>query len=101
MATEDEAAVRAVINAFIDAWNRHDMKMLSALFSEDADFVDVFGNWCEESTAIEKALTQRHATVFQNSRFTEKHVEDLFHTPDLAIAQAVMELSRGRNAQAD
>jgi len=67
MATEDEAAVRAVINAFIDAWNRHDMKMLSALFSEDADFVDVFGNWFEERTAIEKALTQRHATVFQNS----------------------------------
>ena len=99
MATEDEAAVRAVINAFIDAWNRHDMKMLSALFSEDADFVDVFGNWFEERTAIEKALTQRHATVFQNSRFTEKRVEVRFHRPDLAIAHAVIELSGAMNRQ--
>src|SRR5438034_9861621 len=100
MATEDEAAVRAVINAFIDAWNRHDMKMLSALFSEDADFVDVFGNWFEERTAIEKALTQSHATVFQNSRFTEKRDEVRFHRPDLAISHAVIALSGETNRPA-
>src|SRR5947207_15544017 len=73
--------------------------MLSARFSEDADFVDVFGNWFEERTAIEKAVTQRHATVFQNSRFTEKRVEVRFHRPDLAIAHAVSELSGAMNRQ--
>ncbi len=93
MTTQDEAAVRAVINAFIDSWNRHDMRTLSALFAEDADFVDVFGNWFRDRMAIERALTQRHATVFQNSRFTEKDVAIRFNKPDLAIVHSVIELN--------
>jgi uncharacterized protein (TIGR02246 family) len=72
MTTQDELAVHAVIEAFIDSWNRHDMKTLAALFAEDADFVDVFGNWFRGRMAIEMALTQRHATVFQNSRLPRK-----------------------------
>src|SRR5438046_9509669 len=99
MATEDEAAVRAVINAFIDAWNRHDMKMLSALFSEDGDFVDVYGNWFEERTAIETSLTQRHDTVFQNSRFTETPIAALFTSPALTIPDAIIELKGTTNRQ--
>ena len=93
MTTQDEPAVRAVIDAFIDSWNRHDMKSLAALFAEDADFVDVFGNWFKDRMAIEIALTQRHATVFQNSRFTEKNVAVRFRRPDLAIGHATIELS--------
>jgi len=41
MTTQDEPAVRAVIDALIDSWNRRDMKSLAALFAGDADFVDV------------------------------------------------------------
>lgn len=93
MATQDEAAVRAVIEAFIDSWNRHDMRTLAALFAADADFVDVFGNWFRDRKSIERALTQRHATVFRSSRFTEKDVAVRFHKPDLAIVHAVIELS--------
>src|SRR5437588_10327358 len=99
MATEDEAAVRAVMKAFVDSWNRHDMRLLSALFSEDADFVDVFGNGFEDRTAIEQALTQRHATVLQKSRFTAKQVAVRFHKPDLPIAHAVIELIGQSNRQ--
>ncbi len=93
MATQDEAAVRAVIEAFIDSWNRHDMRTLAALFARDADFVDVFGNWFRDRKSIERALTQRHDTVFRSSRFTEKDVEVRFHKPDLVIVHAVIELS--------
>ena len=93
MTTQDESAVRAVIEGFVDAWNRHDMRALAALFAEDADFVDVFGNWFKDRTAIEHALAQRHATVFRNSRFAEKDVVVRFHRPDLAIVHAVIELT--------
>ena len=93
MTTQDKAAVRAVIEMFIDSWNRHDMRTLAALFTQDADFVDVFGNWFKDRMAIEKALAQRHATVFRNSRFTEKDVAVRFHKPALAIVHAVIELS--------
>jgi len=93
MATQDEAAVRTVIEAFIDSWNRHDMRTLAALFAEDADFVDVFGNWLRDRKSIERALTQRHATIFRSSLFTEKDVAVRFLKPDLAIVHAVIELS--------
>ena len=93
MTTENEAAIRGLIKAFVDSWNRHDMTMLAALFAEDADFVDVFGNWFKNRTAIEQALTQRHATVFKDSLFTEKDLAVRFVQPDLAIVHSIIELS--------
>jgi uncharacterized protein (TIGR02246 family) len=93
MTTEDEAAVRVVTQEFIDSWNEHDMSRLAALFAEDADFVDVFGNWFRDRIAIEQALTQRHVTVFKDSLFAEKDFAVRFVKPDLAIVHLVIELS--------
>ena len=42
-ATGIDAVVSAVVTTVVDAWNRHDMKAYSALFTEDADFVNVVG----------------------------------------------------------
>ena len=69
------------------------MRTLAALFAEDAEFVDVFGNWFRDRKSIERALTQRHATIFQSSLFAEKDVAVRFLKPDLAIVHAVIELS--------
>jgi uncharacterized protein (TIGR02246 family) len=99
MTTENEAAVRGLIKAFVDSWNRHDMTMLAALFAEDADFVDVFGNWFKDRVAIEQALTQRHANVFKDSLFTEKDFAVRFVKPDIAIVHSVIELSGGIDRQ--
>ena len=93
MTTQDENAIRMVISRFIECWNRHDMGALAALFADDADFVDVFGNWFKDRASIEKALAQRHATVFKESRFTGKEVVIRAHKADLAIIHAVIELS--------
>ena len=93
MTRANEAAVRAVIEAFIDSWNRNDMARLAGLFVEDADFVDVFGNWFRDRNAIEQALTERHATVFGDSRFAEEDFAIRFPKPDLAIVHSVIELS--------
>jgi hypothetical protein len=40
----DEQAVTAVIRAFEEAWNRHDMDSFANLFLDDADFVNVLGS---------------------------------------------------------
>jgi uncharacterized protein (TIGR02246 family) len=93
MTTEDEAAVRVVTQEFIDSWNHHAMSRLAALFAEDADFIDVFGNWFRDRTAIEQALTQRHATIFKDSLFTERDFAVRFVKPDVAIVHLVIELS--------
>ena len=68
------------------------MSALTALFADDADFVDVFGNWFRDRRAIEEALARRHATVFKESRFTEKELTIRIHKPDLAVVHVVIEL---------
>jgi len=93
MTTEDEPAVLAVITRLIESWNRHDMHSLGALFAEDAEFVDVFGNWFRDRQAIERALAERHKTVFKESRFREKEMVVRFETGDVAVVHAVVELS--------
>lgn len=93
MTTEDEPAVLAVITRLIDSWNRHDTHSLAALFAEDADFVDVFGNWFRDREAIERALAERHKTVFKESSFREKEIVVRFQKRDVAVVHAVVELS--------
>ncbi len=77
----------------VDFWNRHDMRALSALFAEDADFVDVFGNWFKSRAEIADALSARHATVFKVSRFAKKSLAVRFPRSDIAVVHAVLELT--------
>jgi hypothetical protein len=41
----DEQAVRKVIADYGDAWNKHDPNAILALFTDDADLVNVAGSW--------------------------------------------------------
>src|SRR5439155_4797126 len=50
--TEDKPGPKAVMAAFIASWNRHDMSTLASLFAEDADFIDIFGNWFKDRASI-------------------------------------------------
>jgi uncharacterized protein (TIGR02246 family) len=34
----DQEAIVAVMDRFVDAWNRHDAEAFAAVFAEDADF---------------------------------------------------------------
>lgn len=91
--TPDQDDPPQVVDRFVEAWNRHDMKALGDLFRSDADFVDVFGNWFKGRSAFEEALTQRHRTVFRASRFTTKEVVVRRVGSELAVVNAVIELT--------
>lgn len=41
----DEAAIRRVIAAYVDAWNANDMDAWGRLFTDDADYVNRNGGW--------------------------------------------------------
>ncbi len=45
-----------VIAPLVDSWNRYDMRAVAALFAEDADFVDAFGNWFTSRVARRRYL---------------------------------------------
>src|SRR5205814_1345752 len=49
---DTDAALRAAANAFVDAWNRHDMTAFRDLFSPDARFVNVVATSLDGRDAI-------------------------------------------------
>ena len=86
-----------VVDLFTDAWNAHDMSALGDLFADDADFIDVSGNWFKGRTAFEQVLAERHRSVFEKSRFTKKDVAARRVSAGLAIVHAVIELAGATN----
>ena len=90
-----------VVDLFVDAWNAHDISALGDLFADDADFIDVFGNWFKGRAAFEQVLAERHRSVFEKSRFTRKDVAVRRVSAGLAIVHAVIELAgaTGLNGQ--
>ena len=88
----DEQGVRAVVQGFADAWNRHDMEAFSALFAADADFVNVRGARWIGRQAIKDAHVASHATIFKDSRLTMTETSVRFPGADVAVARTVWKL---------
>lgn len=82
------ADVTAVVEAFAECWNRHDMNSFAKLFSVDAEFVNVVGLWWTGQEEIKKAHEFTHATMFKNSRLTITEVKVRFPVENIAMARA-------------
>ncbi|MET0935239.1 MAG: SgcJ/EcaC family oxidoreductase [Luteibacter sp.] len=80
----DEAALTAIPDAFVDAWNRHDGHALAVLAEPDVDFVTVDGKWMRGQKDFETYHTRILGTRFRNSvnRVTGTNVR--FLSPDTA-----------------
>ncbi len=50
---DDRVAIKKVISDFIDDWNRHDSKALADLHAEDANVINIFGQWIRGRNNIE------------------------------------------------
>jgi uncharacterized protein (TIGR02246 family) len=88
----DQIAIERIVTAFIDAWNRHDMKALAALFAEDADFVNVIGLHWRGRAEIEKNHVAIHQTRMKNSQLRTTALSQRFLRPDVALAHATWQL---------
>lgn len=82
----DEDEIRRIQARWDDAWNRHDIKTLSALVAEDVRFVNVAGNVLNGRDEFEKLQTRTHATQFKDSVRTVTGTEIKFLSPDIAVA---------------
>lgn len=104
----DEQAVREVVDEFPDAWNRHDMNAFGALFTSDADFVNVTGTLWHGRAAIQLNHAFTHGTIpadspgvvlpkaaygiFKTSVLSFKQIDVRFLRNDVAVAQVQTEL---------
>ena len=90
---EDEDAIKQVIIDMTAAFNRHDPKNTSAVFTQDADFVDVRGTWLKGAAAIGRGRTARFETVQKEAQVQQLDMRIRFVTPDVAIAHVTNEIS--------
>ena len=82
----DEDEIRRIQQRWDDAWNRHDIKALSALVAEDVRFVNVAGNVLNGRDEFEKLQTRTHATQFKDSVRTVTGTDIKFLSADIAVA---------------
>jgi len=80
----EEEAVRTVGRQVIETWNAHDMKAFAQLYTDDAEFVNVYGMWWTGRERIESEHEATHATVFRKSHLSAKETRVKFLRPDVA-----------------
>ncbi|HIP78621.1 MAG TPA: SgcJ/EcaC family oxidoreductase, partial [Kiloniellaceae bacterium] len=76
----------AVVAAFQEAWNAHDMTALESLFRDKADFVNVHGMWWRDRATIAQRHRAAHAGPYARSALEGelRSLETL--APDIALA---------------
>ena len=91
--TTEEEAVKAVIVAMTEAFNRHDVKAWTRLATPDAQLVTVRGESMNGVAEIEMGLSALFQTLNRNASLKILDVKVRLIRPDVAIAHVTNELS--------
>jgi uncharacterized protein (TIGR02246 family) len=81
----DDAAIRAMLAAQAEAWNRGDAATWSKPFAQDADFVNIFGMVFTTRKEIEDRHAAIFVSIFKGSHTTVEVRRMVFLTPRLAV----------------
>lgn len=84
-------AIREVAATMAEAWNQHDTKALSILFTEEAELVDIHGFFWEGQKEIEKAFTAIHSSSYRESKIKSASTEVRLLTRNIAVVHLVWE----------
>jgi uncharacterized protein (TIGR02246 family) len=82
----DEAAVQTAAQKWIEAWNAGDMAGVAALYTEDADYEDVFGERHEGRAAIEQAFAEINSGPYQGAQLELESISLRFMSPTVAVS---------------
>jgi uncharacterized protein (TIGR02246 family) len=92
-----KAQIANVIAALADSWNRHDMRMYAAQFTEDADFVNVLGMHDHGRREIEARHEDVHRTIFRNSTLRTQDYSLRLLNPGVVLAHIRWEMTGHEN----
>jgi uncharacterized protein (TIGR02246 family) len=95
----DEVAIRAVVDGFMDAWNRHDAKAFGSFFTPDADFTNWRGVGASGRDKIEEFHAKSFATLFKDSHQSHSDVKIRFIRPDVASVDVHWEMTGATDHQ--
>lgn len=85
---KDEAAIKAVLAAFENAWNTHDMNKFAALFTADADWVNIRGARWVGIDKIKSEHVAVHDRFYSKSKFSFSDVKIRMLSKDVAVIHA-------------
>lgn len=90
---DDEEAIRQIIAAMTEGFNKHDAKAATRMYTSDADLVTVRGEVMKGAAEMEKGLAAIFAARAKEARLHILDVAIRFIRPDVAIAQVTTALS--------
>jgi len=90
LSAEDESAVRALVNEFANTWNRHDMKAMHELDTEDVEWINVTGNDWRGKATVYKGHDTIHRTIFAKTRMSVEQTAIRPIAANVAVAVATM-----------
>jgi len=87
---DDESAVRALVNEFANTWNRHDMKAMHELDTEDVEWINVVGHHWRGKTTVYKGHVAIHRGMCATVSMSVESTTIRSIAPTVAIAVATM-----------
>jgi uncharacterized protein (TIGR02246 family) len=87
---EDESAVRALVSDFSNTWNRHDMKAMHELDTEDVEWINVVGHYWQGKAIVYKGHVAIHKGMSATTKTSVESATIRPITPTVAIAVATM-----------
>jgi uncharacterized protein (TIGR02246 family) len=80
---------KAIVDEFVEAWNRADADALAGLFVEDADFVNVVGLWWTSRSQIRYNHAYGFRHMFPGTTVTTEKVTVRHLGADYAVVHAI------------
>jgi uncharacterized protein (TIGR02246 family) len=87
---DDESAVRALVNEFANTWNRHDMKAMHELDTEDVEWINVVGHHWRGKDAVYKGHVAIHKGMSAQTSMSVESATIRSIAPNVAVAVAVL-----------
>jgi uncharacterized protein (TIGR02246 family) len=88
--TDDESAVRALVNEFANTWNRHDMKAMHELDTEDVEWINVVGHYWQGKPTVYKGHVAIHKGMSAKTSMSVESATIRSIAPSVAVAVATM-----------
>jgi len=88
----NEEAIRKLYAQFVAAWNKHDVKAMSAMWVEDGDDVEPDGTTAKGRGEVEKLFTMEHSSVMKKTTLALTVDSVWFITANVALVDGTYEL---------
>ena len=90
LSAADESAVRALVDEFANTWNRHDMKGMHELDTEDVEWINVVGHQWRGKATVYKGHVAIHKGMSAQTSMSVESATVRSIAPTVAVAVAIL-----------